>query len=102
MARAAKLSGNGSGLFPKGITSVDELPWDLCAAIEHALRVCTWQENLVSDEMPPDWMLPFDDELEIWFERVDRERKDKYGGGSNDEPAGEMMGNEFAQERFGR
>lgn len=90
-------------LFPEGITSVHEVPWDLLNAIEHAMRVLSWLENITSDEMPPAWMLPFDDELEIWFERVDRERKEKYGGGADmDEPAGEMMGNEMVQERFGR
>lgn len=104
MVRAAKLSGNGSGLFPEGVTSVNDIPWDLSVAIEQGLRICNWQENLLDDEMPPNWMWPFDDELEIWFENVDRERAEKYGGSSSssDVESTEMMGNELARERFGR
>jgi len=36
--------------------------------------------------MPPSWMWPFDEELEPWFLEVERKRKDRTGGGSNDEP----------------
>jgi hypothetical protein len=84
MARTAKLAGSGAVMLPKEMTSMEEIPWDLSYAIEHAIKVCSWQENLVGDEMPPMWMWPFDDELEIWFDRVDRERKEKYGGGESD------------------
>lgn len=85
-------------LLPKDMTSAEEIPWDLAMAIEHALRVCSWQENLIGKEMPPDWMLPFDDELQIWFERVDRDRKEKYGGGEDDDDREEapMMDNEYS------
>lgn len=96
MARAAKLSGNGAIMLPKDMTSAEEIPWDLAAAIEHAMKVCSWQENLLHDEMSPSWMLPFDSELELWFERVDRERNEKYGGDSDDREEVDMMENEFS------
>lgn len=69
-------------------------------AIEHALKVCSWQENLIGKEMPPSWMWPFDDELEIWFERVDRERKEKYGGDSEDDREESPMMDNTYSERF--
>lgn len=71
-------------------------------AIEQASRVLDWMENLVKEEMPPDWMWPFEDELEQWFADVEEKRKQKYGGGgdtSSDESSGPMMKNEFAQGR---
>lgn len=48
-------------------------------AIQHAMTVLQWRENLVSEEMPPEWMWIFDNELEIHFQEVDRARKAKYG-----------------------
>lgn len=72
----------------------------MAAAIEHAVKICSWQENLLGAEMPPWWMLPFDSELEIWFERVDKERKEKYGS-DTEEDDGPVVENEFA-ERFRR
>lgn len=69
-------------------------------AVEHASRVCDWQENLQQDEMPPEWMWPFSDELDEWFEEVDRRRKEKYGSrddsGDTETP---MMRNELAEGR---
>lgn len=79
------------------------MPADLVMAIEHAFRVCDWQENLVADEMPPQWMWPFDEELSHWFEEVDRKRKKKYGGGDESEAEdnnidGPSMDNELAKD----
>lgn len=72
-------------------------------AVSHAYRVIGWQENLTEDECPPVWMWPFEDELEVWFEEVDRKRKDKWGGGASndddDEAGGSMMANDFARGR---
>ena len=59
-------------------------------------------ENLTKDEMPPDWMWPFDDELEQWFADVEEARNQKYGGGSassDGESSGPMMKNEYAEGR---
>lgn len=69
-------------------------------AYEHANLILDWQENLTSDEMPPRWMWAFGDELEIWFEDVDTQRKERFGsasaGGDEETP---MMRNELARGR---
>lgn len=50
--------------------------------------------------MPPEWMWPFDEELDIWFEEVDRKRKEKYGGGETSDISSEgMLTNEYARDR---
>lgn len=67
-------------------------------AIAHAHRILDWQENLQSEEMPPEWMWPFDEDLELWFEEVDRNRKEKYGGNA-DSSSEEMLENEYARDR---
>jgi hypothetical protein len=70
------------------------------SAIAHANRVIDWQENLTSEEMPPQWMWPFEDDLEIWFEDVEQKRKERFGGGSSsgdtDVP---LMKNELSEGR---
>lgn len=65
--------------------------------MSHAFTVLAWQENLASDEMPPEWMWALDEELEEWFEEVEAVRKDKYAspGASSDET--EMMSNTLAR-----
>lgn len=98
MVRSVQKNGNGSFLYPKGIDTIDEVPWDLTYAISHANKVLSWQENLSSDEMPPSWMWPFDEELELWFEDVERLREEKYSGNGSEEPA-DMIGNEYS-DRF--
>lgn len=69
-------------------------------AIQHAQRVCDWMENLSSEERPPAWMWPFEEELEIWFDEVDKERKERYESHSqpNDESSG-WVSNELAKGR---
>lgn len=71
-------------------------------AIEHASHICDWQENLQEDEIPPEWMWPFSEELEVHFEEVDRKRKEKYGLDDDDKAGNGDMGmldNEFARGR---
>lgn len=86
-------------MLPHGIQSVEDLPWDLARAIEHANKVLNWQKNLSSDEMPPSWMWAHDSELEQWFDEVRIKRDEKYGDGGGDYDDREdtnMMGNELA------
>lgn len=47
--------------------------------------------------MPPEWMWSVDHELEIWFERVQEEREERYGGSASRETT-PMMQNELAEE----
>lgn len=44
-----------------------------------------WQENLRDEEMPPQWMWPFDEELADHFEEVFKDRK---SGGSGSRSRG--------------
>lgn len=92
--------GSVASLWPNGVSTVEDLPNDLVLAIAHAQRVCSWQENLPSDEMPPRWMWSVDHELQSWFERVAEEREEKYGSkvdsGGNTVDTGLMQSNEFA------
>lgn len=75
------------------------MPYELLFAIQHANRICDWQENMLSEECPPQWMWPFNDELEAWFDDVDAARKARYGGESNDDTEVPMMANELAKGR---
>jgi hypothetical protein len=68
-------------------------------AVEHANLILSWQENLVEDEIPPVWMWALDEELNDWFEKVDRDRKAKYGGGDDDYESDSMTQNELANNR---
>lgn len=75
------------------------MPHDLGAAVSQAHRICDWQENLTREEMPPVWMWPFEDELKAWFDRVEADRKDRYGGGGSRDTEAPMMSNELARDR---
>lgn len=65
----------------------------------HAQRVLDWLDNLPRAETPPEWMWPHEDELVIWFDEVEEERKRKYGRPSNDDDdeTVPMMSNELAK-----
>jgi hypothetical protein len=89
-----------SALWPKGTKTIEEVPFELVMALEHANMVCSWQESLAPEETPPQWMWPFDQELEAWFDRVDEQRKQRYGGsGSSSSESEGMMRNELAKGR---
>lgn len=52
--------------------------------------------------MPPEWMWPLDAEIVDWMERVAEERKERYGGNSDDDDrdsGGPMIQNEYARDR---
>lgn len=83
---AAKDGGGVRALWPRDVHFVEDLPADLSVALEQALRICSWQENLQADEMPPNWMWHLDWEIEAWFIQVKKARDEKYGKESEDEP----------------
>jgi len=66
-------------------------------AVTHAQTVLSWQENLSQDEMPPEWMWPFDEELEGWFDDVAAKRKERFGI-DDDDAGGAMTENALADE----
>lgn len=80
----AKSTGGLSSIFPDG-TTIETVPHDFHSALDHALRILSWQENLSGDEMPPVWMWPLDWEISNHFEIVESRRKAKYNISSNDE-----------------
>ena len=82
--------------MPHGLRSVEDIPWDLARAIEHANRVLNWQKNLSPDEQPPTWMWPHEHELKEWFDEVRAVREEKWGGGGDSREDTDMMGNELA------
>lgn len=74
-------------------------------AISHATTILAWQENLLEDEMPPEWMWSLDEDLAEWFKDVAERRRERFGGtGSPEklEDAPDMMVNELTRGRFGR
>jgi hypothetical protein len=80
------------------------VPVDLVRAVNHAYTILSWQENLTSEEVPPEWMWSLDDELEEWFEEVAAARKARFGGGassngSEPDEAPQMMSNQLAERR---
>lgn len=73
------------------------MPADLTSAIEHAMTILSWQENLIADEMPPRWMWHLDAELELWFEEVEDKRNSNTGGSSaSDDEWAPMMDNQLS------
>lgn len=84
--------------MPIKVNSAEDIPWDFALAVSHGLAIINWQENLPKEEIPPEWMWCFDDELEQWFENVKAEREKKYNTGNSktdyDKPG--FMQNEFA------
>ena len=85
-------------MLPHGIESIEDIPWDLVRAIEHAHLILGWQENLVSEEIPPRWMWAHDYELKQWFDEIRMAREEKYGGDHDDDgdAGSEMMSNDLA------
>src|SRR5262249_757835 len=83
IVRGARRGGNGQYLWPGGCESIEDVPADLVRAVNHAYTILAWQENLISDEIPPEWMWSLDDELEEWFEQVTEKRKARFSGTSS-------------------
>ncbi len=53
----------------------------------------------MGDEMPPEWMWPLSDDLDEWFQDVERKRKVKYGGTDSIEEPDDMAQNELSARR---
>lgn len=97
--RIARSTGNGSILWPKDVKSATDCPVDLLRSISHADKILDWFENMMPDEVPPEWMWPFDDELNDWFDEIREARKARYSGGGDDadDDTG-MMVNDISRE----
>lgn len=76
-------------MWPLG-TTAETVPADFIAALDQAVKITNWFENLAPDEIPPQWMWPFDWELEAHFDRVKEARDKKYNTNDSAEPDGEQ------------
>lgn len=75
-------------------------------AIEQALTILTWHENLQKNEVPPEHIWEDPEGLEQWWKHVEAMREDgletKRGRGSSDDdsdgdPGREMVENDYAR-----
>ena len=95
LVRTARATGHS--LWPEGCSTIDDVSNDLISAIAHASNVINWRENMSKEEVPPEWMWPFNEELDEWFDEVEFQRSQKYGGGSDADDA-DMDRNEYAKD----
>lgn len=82
-------------MWPSGCDRVELLPWDFLMAVRHAQRILAWFENRREKDIPPEWMWPFPDEIDRWFDDVDRkdkpERESPDSGWEDNELAAELV-----------
>lgn len=73
-------------------------------AVAHADHILQLQENLDRDEMPPEWMWPFTDEMNEHIDRVQADRRNRYSSGGSDSPSSEdtMQDNQLLVRPSGR
>jgi hypothetical protein len=55
-------------LWPKGASCIEDVPWDLVEAIAQAHTILDWFTNLIEEDRPPQYLWPFTEELNEWFE----------------------------------
>ena len=70
------MGGDFAAFWPDGIASA---PWDRVVAVNQALMVISWHENLPRDEQPPRHIWWSDELLDEWFRNVQDNRDSKYG-----------------------
>lgn len=72
LVRVAKGMGGSAPLMDYDLS---EAPWDLITALNQALVVLSWYENLPKDEQPPRWIWWSEKLLDEWFKEVTNNRK---------------------------
>lgn len=79
--RIGKTVGDLVGQFTS--EPIQEAPYDIVYAVNEALTVLSWHENLPKDEVPPRhiWWSP--ERIDAWFGKVQENRDRKYGGGNS-------------------
>jgi hypothetical protein len=55
------------------------VPWFLQVAIEHALTILGWFENLQKEEVPPEHIWEDGEGLDEWFASVKAKRDQEFG-----------------------
>lgn len=81
-----------------------DAPWQIVVAVNHALTVISWHENLPKDEQPPRHIWHSAELVDAWFRDVEEQRESKYGGRGKRSSYDEaddvpMTGNELAPQR---
>ncbi len=64
-------------------------------AIEQAITILSWHENLQEDEVPPEYLWEDPQGLEMWWKTVEAKREDGMsirGRGDSSDDAGEDTG----------
>ena len=57
---------------------MSDVPWYLQVAIEHALTVLNWYENLPKNEVPPKHLWCDPDGLELWWAKMEERRSEGF------------------------
>lgn len=88
-------------LWPKGVKRMDQVPWYLHEAIQHALHVLSWFENYQEKEIPDENIWDDPQALEQHWKLVKIRREDERNGVTPaDEDtvpgSGDMMDNAYA------
>lgn len=94
------MSGDASFFFEDNIL---DTPHDLVLAVNTALTVLSWFENLPEDEQPPRTIWWSEELLEEWFDGIRERRNKKYGVGRPKTPYDDaedvpMTRNELAEQ----
>lgn len=74
------------------------MPLDLLRAISHANKILDWHENLMEEDIPPEWMWPFDKALDEWFDDI-KAAHAQGGSQRDDREVVPMMSNDLAEGR---
>jgi len=56
------------------------MPWVIGVAVNHALTVISWHENLPKDDQPPRSIWYSSELVDKWFRDVEKKRASEYGG----------------------
>lgn len=72
------------------------------AAIEHALIVLTWHENLQKEDVPPEYLWEDSEGLEMWWKTVEDRQEDgrsttRGRADDSDEEAPGLQENDYAR-----
>lgn len=94
---AAGRAGDIRSLYPRGSNRIEDIPWYLQVAIEQALTIISWHENLAKNEVPPEHIWEDGKGLELWWARLEELRESGRPPGSGDEPVPEMAQNDLAR-----
>lgn len=76
LVSATQRAGDFRSMYPKGCERVTDIPWFLQVAIDQALMILNWRENLTTEEVPPEHIWEDADGLDEWWQRVQAKRSD--------------------------